>query len=281
MEEALQLLRINNYQSFNPKSTFFARIIDKYISGNWVDVERFFFRMLKSSFKNPSENSVSVVGSMNLELDYFIDRLTDYIAHLNSHMGRIERLNLDNHRLRSLFTPKTRMNPVVFLNFNYTDTLIAKNYATPEETIYIHGQVSDIANNPLIFGYGDETDPIYQDIEDSGENVYLEHIKSFGYFKTNKYQTLISYIDSAPYSVSILGHSCGLSDRVLLSEIFEHRNCTDIDVFYHIKKDGTDNFKEITQEISRHFKQNNKSLMRRRVRPKDSRNVIPQSNNSE
>jgi len=40
--------------------------------------------------------------------------------------------------------------------------------------------------NPIIFGFGDETDPSYQKIEDSGENIYLEHIKSFSYFRTGK-----------------------------------------------------------------------------------------------
>ena len=86
----------------------------------------------------------------------------------------------------------------------------------------------------------------------------------------------MSYIDSAPYIVYIVGHSCGLSDRVLLNEIFEHKNCEKIEIFYYVRKDGNDNFKEITQEISRHFKPQNKNMMRRKVGNKDINNIIPQ-----
>jgi hypothetical protein len=152
-----------------------------------------------------------------------------------------------------------------------------KNYANEDEIIYIHGRVADIQRNPIIFGYGDETDPVYQSIEDSGENIYLEHIKSFNYFQTGNYHNLLSYIDSAPYNVYIVGHSCGLSDRVLLNQMFEHENCKKIEIFYHKRKDETDNFKEITQEISRHFRPQNKGLMRRRVSDKNDRNIIPQN----
>jgi hypothetical protein len=165
--------------------------------------------------------------------------------------------------------------PVTFINFNYTETLFDLGYADEKEIIHIHGRVSDKARNPIIFGYGDETDAIYQQIEDSGENLYLEHIKSFAYFKTNNYNNLINLIDSDEYNVYIFGLSCGLSDRILLSEIFEHKNCKTIETFYHQRKDGSDNFKEITQEISRHFKPQNKGLFRRRVRPKNSGNIIP------
>ncbi|MBK8144484.1 MAG: hypothetical protein IPK62_05520 [Bacteroidetes bacterium] len=163
------------------------------------------------------------------------------------------------------------------MNFNYTDTLTLKDYSKEEDIIHIHGRVSDLINNPIIFGYGDETDPTYQNIEDTGENFYLEHIKSFGYFRTNNYHRLLTYLDSAQYSVSIVGHSCGLSDRVLLSEIFENPNCKSIEIFYHKKNDGADNFKEITQQLSRHFKPQNKAIMRRRLINKDSRNIIPQN----
>lgn len=155
--------------------------------------------------------------------------------------------------------------------------MYAKDYANEDEIIHIHGRVADIDRNPIVFGYGDESDPSYQKIEDSGKNIYLEHIKSFNYFKTGNYHKLLSYIDSAPYVVYIVGHSCGLSDRVLLNEIFEHPNCEKIEIFYHVKNDGSDNFREITQEISRHFRPHNKNIMRRRIGNKNERNVIPQN----
>ena len=71
-----------------------------------------------------------------------------------------------------------------------------------------------------------------------------------------------------------MGHSCGLSDRVMLNTIFEHENCRSIKIFYHKKKDGTDNYSDIVQNISRHFKE--KSLMRRKIVNKSLSIPLPQ-----
>jgi hypothetical protein len=50
-----------------------------------------------------------------------------------------------------------------------------------------------------------------------------------------------------------MGHSCGNSDRTLLNTLFEHKNCVSIKPFYYKKEDGTDNYTEIVQNISRNF----------------------------
>jgi hypothetical protein len=216
-------------------------------------------------------------GLLNRQFDYLITKLTEYFVFINENISSYSRLPIDKRsNLDKAFTFESD-SPITFLNFNYTDTVFNLDYAGDDEVLHIHGRVSDLERNPIIFGYGDETDETYQKIEDSGENIFLEHIKSFGYFKTNNYSRLISFIDSAPYSTHIVGHSCGLSDRILLNEIFEHQNCREIEIFYHKRKDGSDNFTEITQEISRHFKPQNKSLMRRRVSSKDPKNIIPQN----
>ena len=70
-------------------------------------------------------------------------------------------------------------------------------------------------------------------------------------------------MDSAPYQVCIMGHSCGNSDRTLLNTLFEHKNCLSIKPYYYIKEDGTDNYLDIIQNISRNF--TDMKLMRDRV----------------
>jgi hypothetical protein len=70
-----------------------------------------------------------------------------------------------------------------------------------------------------------------------------------------------------------MGHSCGLSDRTMLNTIFEHHNCRSIKVFYY-ERNGKDNFKEITQNISRHF--NKKTLMREKLVDKSLSCPLPQ-----
>ena len=70
-------------------------------------------------------------------------------------------------------------------------------------------------------------------------------------------------IDEQPYDIEILGHSCGLSDRVLLSTIFQHDNCKSIKIHYYAKSDTENDFFSKTQEISRHFR--DKAKMRKLI----------------
>ncbi|MCS4226416.1 hypothetical protein [Sphingobacterium sp. BIGb0165] len=117
--------------------------------------------------------------------------------------------------------------------------------------------------NPIIFGFGDEIDADYLEMEKTNNNDFLTYIKSFGYFNNTNYKQLIDLIDSDSFVVYIWGHSCGLSDRTLLNMIFEHDNCAAIKPYYWQRDDNTDNYLEITQNISRHFR--NKQKMRNRV----------------
>ncbi|TKK64636.1 hypothetical protein FC093_22045 [Ilyomonas limi] len=279
-EDVLTFISSNEYQHVNYQSKFFNGLLKTFKTNNWVDIEREYFNLLKNYFSNPNiNNKKEVVTKLNKEFDFIILQLADYIETINKIILNVPKLEIDNSatNLKRAFKTVSKNFEIKFLNFNYTDTLQLKDYANEDDIIHIHGRVTNIKNNPIIFGYGDESDPAYQNIEDSGENVYLEHIKSFGYLQTHNYHDLLSYIDSAPYEVFIVGHSCGLSDRILLNTIFEHPNCKRIEIFYHVRNDGSDNFKEITQEISRHFKPHNKDMMRRKILNKDIRSFIPQN----
>lgn len=55
-----------------------------------------------------------------------------------------------------------------------------------------------------------------------------------------------------------------MSEKISLdSSVFEHKNCISIKPFYYIKEDGSDNYLEIIQNISRNF--TDMKLMRDRV----------------
>lgn len=107
----------------------------------------------------------------------------------------------------------------------------------------------------------------FEKIERLNDNEFLKHIKSFGYFMTDNYQNLIKFINEAPFEVHIMGHSCGLSDRILLNSTFEHPNCRKIKIYYYQKITNENDFVEKTQEISRHFRPNSKSKMREIIVP--------------
>lgn len=164
-----------------------------------------------------------------------------------------------------LFLPEK----IMFVNFNYTniaDSYIpSKQYNQTFSINHIHGSLN--SPNSIIFGYGDEMDKSYQELEDLNDNNYLTYIKSSKYLEASNYRKLLQFVESSPYQIYIMGHSCGNSDRTLLHTLFEHENCVSIKPFYYQKEDGTDNYTEIAQNISRNFK--NKQALRAKVVPKD------------
>lgn len=171
----------------------------------------------------------------------------------------------------------------LFIDFNYTKNIsFYVNLINSQrskalgnaEHIQIHGKIADV-NNPINFGFGDEMDDHYKILENTGDNKFLENIKSFMYFNNSNYRKLLNWIDSNDYQIYIMGHSCGLSDRTLLNTLFEHNNCKSIKIFYHEKPDGSDNFTELSQNISRHF--NKKWMMREKVVNKSLSVPLPQN----
>lgn len=155
---------------------------------------------------------------------------------------------------------------VMILNFNYTFPF--KEYGGNCDVVNVHGQLNS-KNNPMIFGYGDERDEKYLELEKSEHNEFLENIKSFACFQNKNYDELLGFIEQNDFEVWIAGHSCGLSDKTLLAQIFEHQFCKSIRIFYH-EKDGVDNYNEIVYNIARVM--SNKIKMRGIVTPKHEDN---------
>lgn len=187
------------------------------------------------------------------------------------HMG-IESV-LDGNRIpEALLYP----NRIMFLNFNYTN--VADLYLPDEDEYWfpnnhIHGNLNN--SDSIIFGYGDELDNSYQTLLRQENNEYLRNIKSIRYLESNNYRNMLQFIESAPYQIYILGHSCGISDRTLLNTLFEHKNCVSIKPYYYQKSDGTDNYLELVQNICRNF--TDMKLMRDRVVNKTYCTPLPQN----
>lgn len=166
--------------------------------------------------------------------------------------------DIDQRTSKELYLPDS----ILLLNFNYTKTA---DLYLPNEDIFkvnhIHGKLSNPKS--IIFGYGDELDENYKKLLKDNNNEYLKNIKSINYLNYTNYRDMLSYIESAPYQIYIMGHSCGLSDKTLLNTLFEHENCVSIKPFYYINAEGRDNYTDIVQNISRNF--TDMKLMRDRV----------------
>lgn len=170
--------------------------------------------------------------------------------------------------LRDLILPEN----ILILNFNYTNIADQYGDAKVSTVNHIHGNLSDL--NSIIFGYGDELDDDYKAILQYHDNECLKNIKSIKYLEAENYRNMLQFLESAPYQVFIMGHSCGNSDRTLLNTLFEHKNCVSIKPYYHQKKDGSDNYLEIAQNICRNF--TDMKLMRDRVVNKTFCEPLPQ-----
>jgi len=265
----------------------------------WVDIEEFYFESLKTELKNPRRNSYDN-NSLN-KLNFAFEEIKNQFAEYLSQVVESYSLELDKEIGKSIFSPfnlqefKSNINTtsnmkrigssfvfypksIYFLNFNYTSTI--NQYIEERNKFFdtnsvgefnialnnIHGQFS----NPLdmIFGYGDEIDETYKEMENSKSKEFLEHIKSFKYLKHSNYRNLMNFLDGMDYQVYVMGHSCGLSDRVMLKRIFENKNCKSIKIFYHDQGDnGIKDFTLKTYDIALHFDDN--TTMREKVVSKD------------
>lgn len=171
--------------------------------------------------------------------------------------------------------PRQLLRPIntMLLSFNYTQITDCYSQVCRIYANHIHGDLTNPTN--MIFGYGDELDESYKEFLRNNDNEYLKNIKSIRYLESPNYRGMLQFIESAPYQVYIMGHSCGNSDRTLLNTLFEHRNCVSIKPYYHKKEDGSDNYLEIVQNICRNF--TDMKLMRDRVVNKTFCEPLPQT----
>lgn len=299
LKDHLRPLTDNRIQILQYKNLLFKLINQRAIE-NWVDVENEYYRELKrivkSSILSDEEKKQKVIV-LNQEFEEVKNLLEKYLKEkINfdengikpiSDLFKLDRRTHDyylefpsqDHETLEKFQNEYDMDlekgksiTTYFLNFNYTKTIdtylnYAEGYRQDRffgivKNIQIHGRLND-SSNEINFGFGDEMDDDYKIIENLDDNEYLRNFKSFQYSQNSNYKYLLNFIDSEKFQVYIMGHSCGLSDRTLLNTIFEHNNCRSIKVFYYQREDGTDNYTEIIQNISRHF--NKKKLMREKI----------------
>lgn len=268
-------------------SPFFGTILQSIESKGWVDIENDYYQLLKKHIENTQCDYT--ITELNSHLFFLQSKLIEYLGTIElekerkdlydaiidlfnptdfSTEGRkkaLDNIGLENTDLEELSRNHEERNKLIpgrimMLSFNYTGT--ARMYGNFNLTHnYIHGELANPKN--IIFGYGDELDKDYQGILDMNDNELLKNVKSVKYLETRHYREMLEFIQIAPFQVYIMGHSCGNSDRTLLNTVFEHENCVSIKPFYHKWDDGTDNYLELVQNISRNF--TNMKLFRDRV----------------
>ncbi|MCL2510889.1 MAG: bacteriophage abortive infection AbiH family protein [Bacteroidales bacterium] len=229
------------------KNRFIELLLTDMIDYNWCDIEFTYFEELmrynNSSFDPKRLN----------------DDFEDVKKHLSEYLLDEEKRAVKIDRYEHLFkffadSPNPDRNTLI-LTFNYTRT-IEKLYqdVIVSPIIYLHGRLED-EKNPMIFGYAANMDEL-DTLLSQNNNEFLKNIKRLLYKRTKNEKTLNKFLNPDRFggpaledvNVFILGHSCGLSDNLILGEIFNHESIHRIKIFYH---ETFDNYFDVQVNMDR------------------------------
>ncbi len=279
-----------NLCDFSFTSSLFQRIWNRLLLG-WVDIENEYYSLLTEVKASFDKGFVKPdYKALNSQLDILRNKLIQYLK-LESERANpfIENMHnimyqpIKEREISVAYKKKQyenligdiKPNATMFLNFNYTKT--PERYISESSNTfvnYIHGNLENPES--VIFGYGDELNSSFKQLQDMNDNECLRHIKSIHYLESDNYRRMLEFVESGPFQVVIMGHSCGLSDRTMLNTLFEHDNCVSIKPYYYVNEQGKDDYLDIVQNISRNF--TNPKLMRDRVVNKTFCVPLPQVN---
>lgn len=260
----------------NEQLQYIQKLLVQYLTAN-NEIEAAKKALIYSKIYSPINIKDIAVGSIDILRQYIEqcierdekwinDKIYEYGPAENAlpeDYGKLKDSYVKHDNVLEVEIPRPYLLPhsVLLLNFNYTHTVQLYHNNKLGPVTNIHGSIEEPSS--VIFGYGDELDDRYKRIKEISDNECRRNIKSIKYLESDNYRSVLRFMESAPYQIFIMGHSCGSSDRTLLNALFEHKNCISIKPFYYRKEDGTDNYLELAQNISRIF--TDMKLMRDRV----------------
>lgn len=197
------------------ESSLIQLLIKDFSNYNWCDIEAKYFDFLTTS---------------NKESPYFQNpkQLNDHFEILKKHLERYlfdqEKKAKPIESYRNFFSYIDSPDTLI-LNFNYTRTIenLYRNETSNSKIIHIHGELEN-ENNPIIFGYAASHEES-RDLLGKNDKEYLRNIKKQLYKRTDNEHQLSKYLNiHENIYLSILGHSCGFSDKLILKQILNHKN---------------------------------------------------------
>lgn len=291
---------VDNNGEFINKSTghfvrfnnnFFKQINKSHSHSNWVDIEVAYYRSLRQIAKMSGEHidqKIKRVKILNREVSEITKCFETYLNKMvvpeidkseNEYFKKFfaENTFIMGFSMNSESTPiRSSYDSTFILNFNYTKTFELYN-EKKSVSVNIHGELENRNNNSVLLGFGDEMDEDYRLLEKMNIKEFMTHMKSFHYFQNQNYTSLMNFLDRSRFDIEIVGHSLGVSDRTLLSTVFNHEKCNKVRIHFYqyINKEtelSEDNFTELTINASRHF--TDKIKMRSKIVFKDPNNLI-------
>lgn len=224
-------------------------MMSEFFDADWIDVEEVYYKEL-CNFNSSHHNKYGVI-ELNEEFRKIKKCLEDYLlTEING-----AKLEVIPNLLNLILEDKPES--LLIICFNYTS--VTKMYfeslkhISDKQIVYIHGELKS-RENPIIFGYGDETDPNHIKLMSFSGDSYLENLKRSHYKLWDSYDTINEFLNVGGFNILSIGHSLGKSDKTLLKEIFEHQNNQSIKLAYRKNRDS---FKRLSNNLSKIISQNN------------------------
>ena len=255
------------------KFLFLREIIYECIYRNWVDIEYKYYQALVKYYKRLEGSRPPTLQQIEIEVKGLNNCMNLLKQELQKYLLTIcptsKKDSINQHLQTELSNINRNHDQVIYLIFNYTNTidLYSHLFNPADKKIYIHGSIKS-TTIPMVFGYGDSSDPYYSKIKELNSNEFIDNFKIFGYLRSWDYQTLLTFLrNMSKYEAYIIGHSCGISDRLLLKSIFDNEHCHSIKLYHYKRPDGSDDYTEKTKEISRHCRLETEDSMMSKIVP--------------
>jgi hypothetical protein len=221
VDDFYNYLTTEHHMIFN--NIFFRTFCKNYHNNDWSDIESLYYSELSNIGK--TDSPYQSPKKLNNEFKQIKECLESYLSlDINKNFKIINAFNY-------LFN-KVNSNNTLIINFNYTNTVRDYLDGLSSKLIHIHGNLNS-KTNPIVFGYA-AFDSEARMLIEKNENEYLRNIKKNCYKMANNENSIRDYLDGTKQiDVSIIGHSCGISDKLILQEIFNHENIRSIRILYH------------------------------------------------
>lgn len=201
-------------------SPFLKRVLVNQNEPNWCDLEDAYFDYVL--------NVIIGDAKCNTLIDNFHSEFAAIIKELESYLKDQEDTKIEPiESYKYLFHKKLKDNFLI-VNFNYTNTL-GLYKPNPNNVIHIHGELNN-KDNPIIFGYAANDDDCRK-LFRQNNNEFIRHIKKYNYSLTDNYQRILRFFENnsdSEIDILIFGHSCSMSDKLILNQIFNHNKNSQI-----------------------------------------------------
>jgi hypothetical protein len=194
---------------------------------SWFDIENKYFSelipMKNKALKCPNNSNVPELKELNEEFQDIKVSVEEYLNTIEIETNEEIDKFLDRHLKDSISG--------YIINFNYTST-VKRYIANSDKYIvnHIHGSLKE---KNIIFGYGNDQNSHYQEMKNLEIEDFLHFFKTFDYLDDINYDRIydeaLNKYDE--YEVYIIGHSLGMTDKTLISEILNSEKCKKIYLF--------------------------------------------------